>query len=588
MPTVAPDDLGSRLARSGWRSVFSGRSLRLWCTGLDEAPPFRVTHCPEGVVLGPLFRASALRADATDPTPSTPECEAWLCDADQMVRDGWGDYVAFHASVHAHCVRILKDPAGLLPAMHVAHDGMHFVFSSLPDAIELGLGPFRVNRDYLRRYVCGTQPDSHEHILDGVTRLAGGESLEIDFDRAPARVMRRQHWDPAAFALEQRLEDPAAAQDALHATALACTRAWSSQHPRILHRLSGGLDSSIVLGCLQHTPSSVVSYTYFDPNSRSDARTWARLAATHAGVPCLEHSFVPEQVPLPQITALAPTLAPIALLPFLQRAALERALCAEHGASAVFTGLGGDSVFCRDSASLAVLDHVALNGATPRALALCAAVARHTDQSVWGVLMDTARHGLGAPRELHSACERLSQLTRPELLRCSVTLPQPHPWLDRAWQLPSLGRRLAALLQPSEFYDLSTARSQPSPIIVSPLLSQPMVELCLRIPTYVHFHRGVERGLARRAFSREVPAAILRRRWKDRAPGVVDRILATHRAFVREFLLEGVLVSEGLLSKPALEAALGIDPGPRAAHSAVTAVEILTHLDTEAWLRHWR
>lgn len=115
-----------------------------------------------------------------------------------------------------------------------------------------------------------------------------------------------------------------------------------------------------------------------------------------------------------------------------------------------------------------------------------------------------------------------------------------------------------------------------------------MVELCLRIPSYVHFHRGVERGLARRAFSREVPVAILRRRWKDRAPGVFDRILATHRAFVREFLLEGVLVSEGLLSKPALDAALGTDPGPRAAHSAVTAIEILTHLDTEAWLQHWR
>lgn len=571
---------------SRWRLVFNAPSLHLWCTGAEDEPGFPITICREGVVLGPLFRSPALHEGTSDLTASTAMSDIWLRDATQMVRASWGDYVAFHIAQHAHCVRILKDPVGVLPALYLVRDDLHLVFSCLSDVIDLGFGPFRANRDYLQRFVCRSTSGTREKALQGVARLAGGESLEINFGHRPARLTRLQHWNPATIAIEERLDHPATARQALHATALACTRAAASRHPRIVHRLSGGLDSSIVLGCLRHVRSNITSYAYFDPHGRGDARSWARLAATHAELSCLEHPFVPEETPLPKIATFAPTLEPVATLSFLQRSPFERSLCKQYGASAVFTGLGGDSGFCRDSVSFTVLDHISLHGINPTAIALSASVARHTDQSVWSVLIDAARHRwLGMPyRELPVTYAQMSQLVSPELLRQNLQPAAPHPWLADAGRLPSLHRRLASLLQPSEFYDISILRSEVAPAIVSPLLSQPMVELCLRIPIYIHFDQGIERGLARRAFVQEVPAAILQRRWKDRAPGVAERILATHRNFAREFLLDGILVSEGLLSKRAVAAAFGT----QAARSQVTAIEILTHLDTEAWLRHWR
>ncbi len=118
---------------------------------------------------------------------------------------------------------------------------------------------------------------------------------------------------------------------------------------------------------------------------------------------------------------------------------------------------------------------------------------------------------------------------------------------------------------------------------ISPLLSQPLVELCLRIPSYTHFHEGRDRGLARRAFADAVPTPILARTWKDRVPGFPEEILRVNLPHIREMLLEGILVRERYLDRAALETAL-----TGAALEATASVgEILDHMLVEAWLRSW-
>jgi asparagine synthase (glutamine-hydrolysing) len=138
------------------------------------------------------------------------------------------------------------------------------------------------------------------------------------------------------------------------------------------------------------------------------------------------------------------------------------------------------------------------------------------------------------------------------------------------------------LLMPPEFYNVAPGVRAPE--VIAPLYSQPATELFLRIPLYVHFHGGRERGLARQAFAQEVPEEILRRTWKDRAPGFLDRLVQRHRKFLRELLLDGVLVKERLLNRDALEDALS----DRISNSPVYPGELLRHLDVEIWARHWR
>ncbi|MGK4422636.1 asparagine synthase-related protein, partial [Klebsiella pneumoniae] len=49
---------------------------------------------------------------------------------------------------------------------------------------------------------------------------------------------------------------------------------------------------------------------------------------------------------------------------------------------------------------------------------------------------------------------------------------------------------------------------------VSPLLSQPLVETCLGVPSWLWFEGGRNRVVARRAFAGDLPADVIWRRSK--------------------------------------------------------------------------
>jgi len=130
------------------------------------------------------------------------------------------------------------------------------------------------------------------------------------------------------------------------------------------------------------------------------------------------------------------------------------------------------------------------------------------------------------------------------------------------------------------FYD-SFGREE-APERTLPLLSQPLIELALRTPTWLSTAGGQDRSIARRAFSGDVPAEIVRRRAKGAIDHYSRRILDRNLEFVRETLLEGLLVREGILDRHGLERQLSRERSP----ADFEYNEILNqHLCTEAWLR---
>jgi asparagine synthase (glutamine-hydrolysing) len=178
-----------------------------------------------------------------------------------------------------------------------------------------------------------------------------------------------------------------------------------------------------------------------------------------------------------------------------------------------------------------------------------------------------------------------SQLVSPELKHdLSVTQTVSHPWFEGTRRLPwGKIRRLGTLVMSPDYYNIAAHVDAEVPEIVSPLYAQPVIELLLRIPIYIHFHEGRDRGLARKAFAAEVPEPILRRLWKDRAPGFHDQLLERQRNFLKQTLLEGSLVRHGLLNRALLEEVLSAGPSKNTVYPG----EIFRHLDTELWARHW-
>jgi asparagine synthase (glutamine-hydrolysing) len=157
-----------------------------------------------------------------------------------------------------------------------------------------------------------------------------------------------------------------------------------------------------------------------------------------------------------------------------------------------------------------------------------------------------------------------------------------HPWLAEVRDIPpGLRWHIMCVSIPPAFYssflDFEVERT-------AVLFSQPLIELCLRIPSYVWISGGRDRSVARAAFAPELPPAIARRTQKGAIDRHNRRLMDDNEAFLREVLLDGLLVRHGLLDRQRLEtflsrgsAALGFEYN-----------EVLRqHLCTEVWLRRW-
>jgi asparagine synthase (glutamine-hydrolysing) len=122
------------------------------------------------------------------------------------------------------------------------------------------------------------------------------------------------------------------------------------------------------------------------------------------------------------------------------------------------------------------------------------------------------------------------------------------------------------------------------PEYVCPLLSQPLLELCLQIPVYIHTAAGWDRALERRAFMDVLPSKIVQRRRKGSIGVAMNALLQTNLSLVRELMLEGLLIENQLLDRRKVEAAL---TGSNVTLSPMAAEIIGEHLSTEVWLQRW-
>jgi asparagine synthase (glutamine-hydrolysing) len=118
--------------------------------------------------------------------------------------------------------------------------------------------------------------------------------------------------------------------------------------------------------------------------------------------------------------------------------------------------------------------------------------------------------------------------------------------------------------------------------LVHPLISQPLIECSLRIPSYVLACGGIDRGLARLAFSEKIPAAIAARTTKGGVDAYWNNLVIANLKFVRPFLLDGHLEAAGLIDRLQMSDLLTEQQLIRAAQPLLG---VLSCLIAEGWLR---
>lgn len=571
---------------AGWINAVQANGAHIWYTGAGRTigEPRCFPLGDEGAILGWLADS-----DAQVALPEGTVERIARTDGRELIETKWGDYIAFVRPRSADSIHIIKDPVGDLPCHCTRHGDLYLFFSCIADLVHLLHFVARIEERYLVQRILSGGADAKTHPLQQIWPVHRGECITLRDAGDSLQLKRQFYWHPDAFTEPAaRIDDVSCAATQLHDTVSCCTRAALNGHHHVLHRLSGGLDSTIIAACLsQARPDHHIHcYTYFDLQARNDERRWARIAAEHFGLPHLEQACDGARVRLSDLGTVQPSVGPVFLMSALERGRLERALATELQASAVFTGLGGDSVFGGDSIGLTALEFLRHHGPSLEFIRIAARIARYSDRSLWNVLARSLRRWLLASRMKEDLAFQSEASTLAEPSLREPMRPQqryPHPWFDQRAEIPWCTiRRLGALLYPPQHYDVLLNLDASVPVIRSPLYAQPVVELLLRVPQYLLFD-GRERGLARHAFVQELPAAIYERQWKDRATGYFDTLIENNRDYLRELLMEGRLAQRGLLDRRRVDAALS--SGLTRTHTLPG--EILRHMDTEIWLRTW-
>jgi asparagine synthase (glutamine-hydrolysing) len=574
-----------------WEVEYRGDGISVLVAGHSAALRASRLAGGAGVVIGEIFaRQNADEWDGGSERPSPhasfgerETCEVVASHGRRLTSQYWGNYVAL--VVEGTSRYVVKDPTGPLPCYLTEHRGVRVMFSCLADCRELGFTHFSLNWEFVRRRAVDGIFDVETDPLEGVSGVHRGECVQLD---DTGRMLSRScYWHPMRFrGAGDWIEDPGVAERLLRSTVRHCVHSLAAHHSRLLQQTSGGLDSSIVLGCLGDAPNEpdITCYTAHLPDSVSDERRWARLAAARRGYRHIEVLHDPAKLMFAEMPALEPSVEPSSPFTHWQRGPVERQLAIDHGASATFTGEGGDATFCSTCYVLAVDHSIARHGVGLRTLRTAAAVASRRDRTVWGVLAQAMRRRLFGSRlcEHRGTFADAMRLVSGEAKESVKYDRFPNPWFSACDRIPlDTLRRLGPLAFRPSFYDLSTSQHEPSPPAVSPLCAQPVVEIAARIPVDIHFDGGRIRGLARRAFNREVPEPILRRQWKDLPVLQAGEVIQLNLGFIREMLLDGALTRERILNRAAVESALCGSP----TRSRALSGEILRHLELELWIR---
>jgi asparagine synthase (glutamine-hydrolysing) len=573
-------------AHPAWLSFNTGKGLSVF----HRPPPGRSAEAitlsgDRGAILGTLFPKDL------ETSPRNWRVVILETLAEDIVRSRgrrlldhfWGGYVAFLNDRGGTVHWVLRDCSGKVPCYTLTHHCVTIVTSDIGVLADLDLPPFSLNAPYIAGFIVEAEMAQRECAVTGITELLAGECLEIEHSRTRQFAL----WDPRVIARQREPADFEEASRRVRKVTQACVDFWASKYDRILYRLSGGLDSSAVLGCLRNSPCMPqITCLHVDSGGTDQSELeFARLAAGAAGIDLVVHPgysqhakydkrvFLLPKSPKPSVANLGVTLD------FESR----NLLPAEVQAEAVWDGEGGDHLFFSSRSSYEAVDYAFERGLGSGFAAHVRGAIRQSGSSLWDVLGKSIR--LGACRgswQPHLDQHRAPAFLNPAIVPADIGSYIWQPWSVDASDLPP-GKRLQICL-----LALLIHRHRPVPELQyagahHPLFSQPLMELCLQIPIYTLVQGGVDRALERAAFRDCVPNRIIRREHKGSVTTTVMSKIRECLPFLRELVLGGVLAQERIIDRPALEPFL---VGNRPLSQGVQW-PFMSVIAAEVWARKW-
>lgn len=510
-----------------------------------------------------------------------------------LISDFWGHYVAVLRYPATASVIVIRSPVSPLPCLHLRVGTVSVFFSYALDCFMLGLNALSINWDSITAQVVGGDYLTNETGINEIGSLDCGQAMIC----AAGGDTTQAYWRPTDFLENRQPQQFADTVRTFRHTTERCVHALASSHDRILVSLSGGLDSSIILSTLTQSPHrpALTAINYYSRGC-GDERRFARSMAQTADCPLLEHPRN-DQLDLRRFNDCNLTVQPVLNFSAPDVEARNTAEARTLQASAIFNGELGDNIFGNNPRLGALTECFRQNGAGGIALRAIVDYSMLTRQSVWQTLSLLRReHGYLSRHPNFSVSEEMRRRFGKEksesMMLASSTAQEHyegmgdrflHPWLRGSRRLaPGSHALIYGLIVVTSTAYHSPFSTADDPIQISPLISQPLAELALQTPSHLHFQNGQDRAVARTAFSDVLPAAILQRGLGKGGPNLWAKDVIDHNAaFLKEFLLDGILVHRHLADRKKVEAALS----PKIAKSTAIVGDVFAKLYIESWLR---
>ena len=560
-----------------WRLAMQATGCKVFVEAVTAGNAIHLLHGHHGIVVGSLLKGDRI----VGPMIEAAEADALLrTEGRHLVSAYWGSYVAILSDQDKKTTWVLRSPMGTLNCLTCQLDGVQLYASHFADFVGLRLIKLSLSWQFIARSFAKLT-EAHETGLNEVNGIGSGECSEL----RDGRALRKLYWDPLSIARSDVIRNETDAIDAMRTITRSSVNALASPHTSVLLQLSGGLDSSIVLGCLASAPTHprITGVIRYSPDSDGDERAFARAAAKRAGCHLVELPRDPG-FQVDAVLQAQPTEKPQSYLQYVGQGKALLTLAQEMGQTAIISGSGGDEIFFNAEPQRTVADYLHDRGLRPGLLDATLTASRLEGLSVWRVLREALKEGWGrhpwSPVERLRAERGVINWNRTEHVRQrtghqpSWFAPDRYVPPGKQLQIALIARHGAAPCSPA-FIDRT------DPELLRPLLSQPLVELVLRIPTYLLISGGWDRAIARRAFAQDVPTEIIRRRWKGRQEAYTAEVVGRNLDFVRSVVLDGRLVSEGFIDRTRMSAALS--GGPSGAVEGMRPISKCFAL--EVWLR---
>lgn len=542
---------------------------KLWAA--PDTPLIKVGD--QGYIIGLVFSRHSAERLSNLPDEAPVKAGA-LAMATWLMRECWGGYVAILICARTQTINVFVDPSGLCP-VYRTDTKSNILISTHPAYLQQSCDvSLSVSWSALHAFLSRPELRRRETCLTGVTELSPGELVSL----SGADITTQQIWKAENFLPQQRSGTFAEAAEQLAYIAQKTCSAWGKVFGHCIVAASGGVDSSLICAALANagTPFSCATVATSDPSG--DERRFVELLSQHLEVDVITAIY--DLRLIDPLRAVSSGLARPSRKAFM--AALEGALfeaATETRANVVLDGNGGDNLFCFLHSAAPVVDRLRCEG-----LGLGAISTFHDMCLVTRCDMPTMARALGRRwfRRDGVPSWPVDRRLLSQKFAGRESFDPLSPWLLTPVG-PHGGKRdhLALIMRAQMHMHGLAASGLPR---FSPLASQPLLEFCLGVPTWLWSQGGTNRALARAAFAADLPDEIVKRTSKAGPDSFIHKTFQAHREKIREHLMDGLLAHHEVIDRAAVDDAFRT--GVRSNREIV--LRLLDLSEAENWVRSWQ